>query len=136
MLLIEHRLTPPGAWVPDQPILTDIGLASWASAAAISRVRSIQCDGYTATWVPSPADPDALVQPGERFTGDEAPSGVAKARVRLVPHGRADPIATNSTEPAAVSTAASSSPSSTSSSSVPERDATARLRYLRAPRVR
>jgi hypothetical protein len=102
VLLVEHRLTPPGAWVPDQPILTDIGHRFMNFLRQrLFRVRSIQCDGYTATWVPSPADPPTLsLNRAKRVcTEMKRVGGVAKARVRLVPHGRADPIATNSTEP-------------------------------------
>ena len=101
MLLVEHRLTPPGSWVPDQPILTDIGQSFMSYLRQrMFRVRSIRCDGYTATWVPSPADPPTLsLNRANRVCGEMKRVGGAEARVRLVPHGRADPIATNSTEP-------------------------------------
>ena len=102
VLLVEHRLTPPGSWVPDQPILTDIGHSFMNFLRQrMFRVRSIQCDGYTATWVPSPAFPPTLsFNRAKRVcTEMKRVGGVAKARVRLVPHGRANPIATNSTEP-------------------------------------
>ena len=101
VLLVEHRLTPPGSWVPDQPILTDIGHSFMnLLRQRMFRVRSMHCDGYTATWVPSPADPPTLsLNRAKRVCGELKRVGGAKARVRLVPHGRADPIATNSTEP-------------------------------------
>ncbi len=103
VLLVEHRLTPPGAWVPDQPILTDIGDSFMNFLRQrMFRVRSLQCDGYTATWVPSPAFPPTLsLNRAKRVCAElKGVGGVkAEARVRLVPHGRADPIATNSTEP-------------------------------------
>jgi outer membrane protein OmpA-like peptidoglycan-associated protein len=88
--------------VPDQPILTDIGHSFMNFLRQrMFRVRSIQCDGYTATWPPSPAFPPTLsLNRAERVCAEmRRVGGVAKARVRLVPHGRADPIATNSTEP-------------------------------------
>jgi hypothetical protein len=101
VLLVEHRLTPPGSWVPDQPILTDIGHSFMNYLRnRMFKVRSIQCDGYTATWPPSPAFPPTLsFNRAKRVCTEMKRVGGAKARVRLVPHGRADPIATNSTEP-------------------------------------
>jgi hypothetical protein len=102
VLLIEHRLTPPGSWVPDQPILTGIGHSFMNFLSQrMFRVRSIQCDGYTATWVPSPAFPPTLsFNRAKRVCMEmKRVGGVNKARVRLVPHGRNNPIATNSTEP-------------------------------------
>jgi hypothetical protein len=101
VLLVEHRLTPPGSWVPDQPILTDIGHSFMNFLRhRMFKVRSIQCDGYTATWPPSPAFPPTLsLNRAKRVCAEMKRVGSAKARVRLVPHGRRDPIATNSTEP-------------------------------------
>lgn len=101
VLLIEHRLTPPGSWVPDQPILTDIGHRFMSFLRQrMFRVRSIQCEGYTATWVPSPAHPPTLsLNRAKRVCTEMKRVGGVTARVRHVPHGRADPIATNSTEP-------------------------------------
>jgi hypothetical protein len=103
VLLVEHRLTPPGSWVPDQPILTDIGDSFMNFLRQrMFRVRSMQCDGYTATWPPSPAFPPTLsLNRAKRVCAElKRVGGVkAQARVRLAPHGRADPIATNSTEP-------------------------------------
>jgi hypothetical protein len=101
VLLVEHRLTPPGSWVPDQPILTDIGHSFMNYLRhRMFKVRSIQCDGYTATWPPSPAFPPTLsLNRAKRVCAEMKRVGSAKARVRLVPHGRRDPIATNSTEP-------------------------------------
>jgi hypothetical protein len=100
VLLVEHRLTPPGSWVPDQPILTAIGhsFMSYLRHRMFS-VRFIQCDGYTATWPPSPAFPPTLsLNRAKRVCGELKRSGGAKARVRLVPHGLTNPIASNSTE--------------------------------------
>ncbi len=100
VLLVEHRLTPPGSWVPDQPILTDIGHSFMNFLRhRMFKVRSLQCDGYTATWPPSPAFPPTLsLNRAKRVCAEMKRVGRAKARVRLVPHGRRDPIATNSTE--------------------------------------
>ena len=101
VLLVEHRLTPPGSWVPDQPILTGIGLNFMHYLRhRIFAVRFIKCEGYTATWPPSPAFPPTLSLHRARRVCSELkrPGGAAKARVRLVPHGLTDPIATNSTE--------------------------------------
>jgi hypothetical protein len=102
MLMVEHRLTPPGSWVPDQPILTDIGHTFMNQLRSrMFRVRSIRCDGYTATYPPSPAFPPVLsLNRAKRVCAElKGVGGAADARVRLVPHGRRNPIATNSTEP-------------------------------------
>ena len=101
MLLVEHRLTPPGSWVPDQPILTDIGRSFMNDIRQrMFRVRSIRCDGYTATYPPSPAFPPVLsLNRAKRVCAElKGVGGAADARVRLVPHGRRNPIATNSIE--------------------------------------
>ena len=100
MQLVEHRLTPPGSWVPDQPILTDIGHNFMNDLRRrLFRVRSIQCDGYTATYPPSPAHPPTLsLNRAKRVCAEMKRVGAVQARVRLVPHGRTDPIANNSTE--------------------------------------
>ena len=100
VLLVEHRLTPPGSWVPDQPILTSIGQSfmSYLRHRMFS-VRFMECDGYTATWAPSPAFPPTLsLDRAKRVCAELKRAGGAKARVRLVPHGLTNPIATNSTE--------------------------------------
>jgi hypothetical protein len=101
VLWIEHALTPPGSWVPDQPILTDTGLRFIQKLRRhMLFARAIRCDGYTATWPPSPAHPPALsLDRAKRVCRDlKGVPGGAKARVRLVPHGLTNPIATNSTE--------------------------------------
>ena len=100
MLLVEHRLTPPGSWVPDQPILTDIGHNFMNQLRSrMFRVRSIRCDGYTATYPPSPAFPPVLsLNRAKRVCAELDRVGGVDARVRLVPHGRRNPIATNSDE--------------------------------------
>jgi hypothetical protein len=99
LLLIEHRLTPPGSWVPDQPILTGIGLTfmSYLQHRMFS-VRAIRCDGYTATWPPSPAFPATLSLNRARRVCGDLKRFARRARVRLVPRGLTDPIATNATE--------------------------------------
>jgi len=62
-------------------------------------VRFMECDGYTATWAPSPAFPPTLsLDRAKRVCAELKRAGGAKARVRLVPHGLTNPIATNSTE--------------------------------------
>ena len=99
VLLIEHALTPPGSWVPDQPILTEIGkrfmqhLRQWMVA-----VRFVRCDGYTATWPPSPAHPPTLSLQRARVVCTSLKRAQARAHIKLVPHGLTDPIATNGTE--------------------------------------
>jgi hypothetical protein len=100
VLSIEHALTPPGSWVPDQPILTGIGHHFMQHLRRrMVAVRFIRCDGYTATWPPSPAFPPTLsLQRARRVCADLKRVGGAKARVKLVSHGLTDPIATNSNE--------------------------------------
>ena len=100
VLLVEHRLTPPGSWVPDQPILTGIGNSFMGYLRhRMFSVRFIECDGYTATWAPSPAFPPTLsLNRAKRVCHELQRAGGTKARVRLIPHGLTNPIATNSTE--------------------------------------
>jgi hypothetical protein len=101
ILWIEHALTPPGSWVPDQPILTDIGLRFMQRLRSHMRfARLIKCEGYTATYPPSPAFPPVLSLNRARrvCTGLKRTAGSTSARVRLVPHGLTSPIATNSNE--------------------------------------
>ena len=99
VLLIEHALTPPGSWVPDQPILTVIGQRFMQHLRTrMVAVRFIRCDGYTATWLPSPAFPPTLSLQRARVVCASLKRGGGTARVRLVPHGLTDPIASNGTE--------------------------------------
>jgi hypothetical protein len=99
VLLIEHALTPPGSWVPDQPILTGIGQRFMQHLRQrMVAVRFVRCDGYTATWPPSPAHPPTLSLERARVVCTSLKRVQARAHVKLVPHGLADPIATNGTE--------------------------------------
>lgn len=101
VLWIEHALTPPGSWVPDQPILTDTGLRFMQRLRSHMRfVRLIRCEGYTATYPPSPAFPPTLsLNRAKRVCSElKGTAGSASARIKLVPHGLTDPIATNSNE--------------------------------------
>ena len=67
ILWIEHALTPPGSWVPDQPILTDIGLRfvqrlrSHMRFAQADQVRGLH--GHLAAQPGLPAD--AVAEQGE-----------------------------------------------------------------------
>jgi hypothetical protein len=101
VLWIEHALTPPGSWVPDQPILTDIGRSFMQRLRSHMRfVRLIRCEGYTATYPPSPAFPPTLsLNRAQRVCSElKRTAGSTSARVKLVPHGLTNPIATNSSE--------------------------------------
>jgi len=101
VLWIEHALTPPGSWVPDQPILTDIGLRFVQRLRSHMRfVRLIKCEGYTATYPPSPAFPPTLsLNRANRVCSElKRTAGSTSARVKLVPHGLTNPIATNNDE--------------------------------------
>ena len=101
ILWIEHALTPPGSWVPDQPILTDIGLRFMQRLRSHMKfVRLIRCEGYTATYPPSPAFPPTLSLNRARRVCSELKrtAGSTSARVKLVPHGLTNPIATNTDE--------------------------------------
>lgn len=101
ILWIEHALTPPGSWVPDQPILTDIGLRFMQRLRTHMRfARLIKCEGYTATYPPSPAFPPELsLNRAKRVCSElKRTAGSTSARVKLVPHGLTNPIATNSDE--------------------------------------
>ena len=100
VLAIEHTITAPGSWVPDLPLLTPTGqrFVDQLRKRMVEIVR-IRCDGYTATWPPSPANPMALsLQRAAVICGQLKRSGGFTTKPRLVPHGRSNPIATNSTE--------------------------------------
>jgi parallel beta-helix repeat protein len=99
VLLIEHVVTPPGSWVPDQPILNPLGVRFvHRLQQRMIAILAIRCDGYTATWIPSPADPPTLsMQRATVVCGLLKRAGVT-VRPRLYAHGRSNPIATNDTE--------------------------------------
>jgi outer membrane protein OmpA-like peptidoglycan-associated protein len=87
--------------VPDQPILTDIGLSFMQRLRSHMKfVRLIRCEGYTATYPPSPAFPPTLSLNRARRVCSELKrtAGSTSARVKLVPHGLTNPIATNGDE--------------------------------------
>ena len=97
-IFFPHGMAP-GSWVPDQPILTAIGQRFMQHLRTrMVAVRFIRCDGYTATWLPSPAFPPTLSLQRARVVCASLKRGGGTARVRLVPHGLTDPIASNSTE--------------------------------------
>ncbi len=124
ILWIEHALTPPGSWVPDQPILTDIGLRFMQKLRThMLFARLIRCEGYTATWPPSPAHPPTLsLNRAKRVCSElKRTAGGTSARVSLFRTGSPIRLRRTRTRPAAASTVASSSPSCISGSSAAER---------------
>jgi parallel beta-helix repeat protein len=99
VLVIEHVVTPPGSWVPDHPILLPKGVRFVQRLQQrMIQIRAIRCDGYTATYIPSPMDPPTLsMQRAAVVCGLLKRAGVT-VRPRLYAHGRANPIATNANE--------------------------------------
>jgi parallel beta-helix repeat protein len=99
VLVIEHVVTPPGSWVPDYPILLPKGVRFvHMLQQRMIQIMAIRCDGYTATYIPSPMDPPTLsMQRATVVCGLLRRAGV-KVRPRLFGHGRANPIATNADE--------------------------------------
>jgi parallel beta-helix repeat protein len=99
VLVIEHVVTPPGSWVPDFPILLPKGVRFVHQLQQrMIQIRAIRCDGYTATYVPSPMDPPTLsMQRATVVCGLLKRAGLT-VRPRLYGHGRANPIATNANE--------------------------------------
>jgi outer membrane protein OmpA-like peptidoglycan-associated protein len=98
VLDIVHTVTAPGSFVPDSPMLTPTG------KAFIDRLRSeisdqlyLRCDGYTAVWPPSPVDAHTLSAERAIAVCALLQRGLAVLPPRIVPHGQATPIATNST---------------------------------------
>jgi OOP family OmpA-OmpF porin len=99
VLLVEHTVTTPGSWVPDQPVLTATGREFIDGLKRrTARLQGIRCDGYTATWIPSPADPETLSLARAKLACAELHRKGLDVRARLVAHGRDDPIASNDTE--------------------------------------
>ena len=99
VLVIEHVVTPPGSWVPDHPILLPKGVRFVQRLQQrMIQIRAIRCDGYTATYIPSPMDPPTLsMQRAAVVCGLLKRAGVT-VQPRLYAHGRANPIATNTNE--------------------------------------
>ena len=100
VLAIERVVTTPGSWEPDLAVLTGIGQSFVATLAKrMLLIEGIRCDGYTATWPPSPVVPMVLAQQRAQLVCAQLKrAGGFKATPRLVPHGNANPIATNETE--------------------------------------
>ena len=99
VLVIEHVVTPPGSWVPDQPILLPKGVRFVQRLQQrMIQIRAIRCDGYTATYIPSPADPPTLSMQRAAIVCELLERGGVTVQPRLFAHGRANPIATNANE--------------------------------------
>jgi outer membrane protein OmpA-like peptidoglycan-associated protein len=62
------------------------------------RVLRLRCDGYTATWPPSPVDPMTLSYRRAQVVCAILGRRSLRTAPRLVPHGRANPIASNDIE--------------------------------------
>ncbi len=100
VLAIERVVTTPGSWVPDQPILTPLGQSFVDDLRKrMVAIVGMRCDGYTATWPPSPADPMTLSSArAQQVCAQLRRAGGFTATPRIVPHGLSNPIATNATE--------------------------------------
>jgi nitrous oxidase accessory protein NosD len=98
VLAVERVTTSPGSWQPDRAVLTNVGHQFLARLRKrMIALKGLRCDGYTATWTPSPANPLTLSQARARVACHEVMRG-ATVQPTLVPHGRSDPIASNATE--------------------------------------
>lgn len=100
VLAIERVVTTPGSWLPDLAVLTPVGESFVAGLARkLVAIEGIRCDGYTATWPASPVDPMVLSrQRAQLVCAQLKRAGHFKATARIVPHGTANPIASNDTE--------------------------------------
>ena len=100
VLAIERVVTTPGSWIPDLPVLTPLGQSFVATLAKrMLLIEGIRCDGYTATWPPSLVDRMVLSRERAQLVCAQLKRvGGFKATPRLVPHGNANPIASNETE--------------------------------------
>ena len=102
VLAIERAVTPPGSWVPDKPVLTSIGKRFVDNLRKrMVAIVGIRCDGHTATWPPSPAEPRTLSSARARLVCAQLRRTgrfTATWRIAIVPHGRSRPLATNATE--------------------------------------
>jgi parallel beta-helix repeat protein len=100
VLAIERVVTTPGSWLPDLAVLTPLGQRFVAGLARkMVAIEGIRCDGYTATWPPSPVDPMVLSRERAQLVCAQLKrAGGFKATPRIVPHGKANPIASNDTE--------------------------------------
>ena len=100
VLAIERVVTTPGSWLPDLAVLTPLGQSFVAGLARkLVAIEGIRCDGYTATWPPSPVDPMVLSRQRAQLVCAQLKRMAGfKATARIVPHGTANPIASNDTE--------------------------------------
>ena len=99
VLQIEHTTTPPGSWVPDKAILTSAGLRFLSSLnKRLVRATRLRCDGHAAAWAPSPVNATALSRARARLVCSKLRRKGIAVEIRVVPHGTAGPIATNTTE--------------------------------------
>ncbi len=99
VLSVEHVVTPPGSWLPDQAVLTPAGerFIQHLKQRMIAIVR-IRCDGYTAMYPPSPVDAQTLSLDRAKVVCSALKRTGVAVEPRLVPHGTANPIAANDTE--------------------------------------
>jgi hypothetical protein len=99
VLVVERKVTPPGSWVPDTPILTEKGVQFLQSLhrreVALARIR---CDGFTGVWPPGPVAAVPLSLERAQAACRMLRKSAMSVEGRLVPHGHSYPIATNSTE--------------------------------------
>ena len=84
---------------PDKAILTPAGLRFLSSLTKrLVRATRLRCDGHAAAWAPSPVDATALSRARARLVCSKLRRKGIAVEIRVVPHGTAGPIATNTTE--------------------------------------
>ena len=100
VLAIERVVTTPGSWLPDLAVLTPLGQSFVAGLARrLVAIEGMRCDGYTATWPASTVEPMVLARERAQLVCAQLKrTGGFKAAPRIVPHGNANPIASNDTE--------------------------------------
>jgi hypothetical protein len=99
ILEIERFTSPPGSWVPDQPILTPTGLGFIQSLRGkLIAVAHIRCVGYAALDPGDPIDPYTLSLARAQLIRALLLQLGASAPAQIVGRGATHPIATNANE--------------------------------------
>ena len=99
VLQVEQTVTAPATFLPDQAVLTPTGKQFLSALRTrITTPLLLRCDGYTATYPPSPVNAQTLSKERAEVACRMLNQNHLVRPPHIAPHGNSDPIATNSTE--------------------------------------